>query len=142
MADPSDLAAVPLFASLSEADREELAPGFEVKTVGNGVKLAGEGASGYSFYVLVDGSAVVTSDGRTVATYGPGEFFGEMAIVDAKPRSAPVTTTSPARVLAMFGTEFRRLQEAQPSIAAELERVARARRLELQQLGSETSPGA
>jgi cAMP-dependent protein kinase regulator len=142
MADPSDLAAVPLFASLSEAEREELAPWFEVKTVGNGVKLAGEGASGYSFYVLVDGSAVVTSDGRTVATYVPGDFFGEMAIVDAKPRSATVTTTSPARVLAMFGTEFRRLQEAQPSIAAELERVARARRLELQQLESETSPGA
>lgn len=79
---------------------------------------------------------------RTVATYGPGDFFGEMAIVDAKPRSATVTTTSPARVLAMFGTEFRRLQEAQPSIAAELERVARSRRLELQQLESETSPGA
>lgn len=141
MADPADLARVPLFDSLSEAERAELAAWFEVKTVGAGAKLASEGAAGYSFYVLVDGSAVVTSDGKTVATYAAGDFFGEMAIVDATPRSATVTTTSPSTLLVMFGTDFRRLQEAQPAISAELERVARERRQELSRLESATSSG-
>jgi voltage-gated potassium channel len=139
MANPADLSRVPLFDSLSEAEREELAAWFEVKTAGAGVKLASEGAAGYSFYVLVDGSAVVTSDGKTVATYAAGDFFGEMAIVDANPRSATVTTTSPSKLLVMFGTDFWRLQEAQPAIAAELERVARERRQELLRLESATS---
>jgi CRP-like cAMP-binding protein len=112
----------------------ELAAWFDVKTVGAGVKLASEGASGYSFYVLVDGSALVEAEGKTVATCSPGDFFGEMAILDASPRSATVTTTSPARLLVMFGTEFRRLQQSQPAIAAELERVTRERREELLRL--------
>jgi CRP-like cAMP-binding protein len=69
-----------------------------------------------------------------VATYAPGDFFGEMAILDGSPRSATVTTTSPARLLVMFGTEFRDMQQWQPTIAAELERVTRERRNELLQL--------
>jgi CRP-like cAMP-binding protein len=135
MVDPAELARIPLFGSLSESERHELARGFDVQTVGEGIKLASEGASGYSFYVLVEGSAVVEADGTTVATYAPGDFFGEMAILDGSPRSATVTTTSPARLLVMFGTEFRDMQQSQPTIAAELERVTRERRNELLQLG-------
>ncbi|MGZ4315727.1 MAG: cyclic nucleotide-binding domain-containing protein [Gaiellaceae bacterium] len=139
MADPADLARVPLFASLSDGEREELAAWFEVRTVGAGVKLASEGAAGYAFYLLVDGSAVVTSGGTTVATFAPGDFFGEMAIVGDSRRSATVVTSSPAKLLVMFGTEFRRLQQAYPAIAAEFERVTEERRRELQQLGTDPS---
>jgi CRP-like cAMP-binding protein len=137
MVDPAELASIPLFDSLSDEDRGELAAWFDAKTVSEGVKLATEGAAGYSFFVLVEGSAVVESDGTIVATYAPGDFFGEMAILEARPRSATVTTTSPSKLLEMFGTEFRRLQQTHPTIAAELERVTRERREELLQLANE-----
>ena len=142
MAAPDDLAGVPLFASLSEPERAQLAPWFEVRTVGEGVQLATEGASGYSFYILLEGSAVVTAEGTAVATYAPGDFFGEMAILEGGRRNATVSTTSPARVLVMFGTEFRSLQQAQPTIAAELERVTRERRDELLRLKPEAHAGS
>jgi CRP-like cAMP-binding protein len=136
MVDPAELACIPLFGSLSDSERQELATWFEVRTVGEGVKLASEGAWGYSFYVLLEGSAVVEADGATMATYAPGDFFGEMAILDGSPRSATVTTTSSARLLVMFGTEFRDMEQSQPTIAAELERVTRERRRELHDLAA------
>ena len=98
--------------------------------------MAGEGATGYSFYVLLDGSAVVTAEGATVATYTPGDFFGEMAILGEGRRTATVTTTSPSRVLVMFGTNFRQLQQAQPAIAQRLEEEMQRRQEQLSQLRS------
>jgi voltage-gated potassium channel len=134
VASVDDLARVPLFESLGPGELEELATWFDVQTVGDGVKLTTEGASGYSFYVLLEGTAAVTADNDTVATYTPGDFFGEMAILGGTRRSATVTTTSPAKLLVMFGTEFRRLEQAQPAIAAQLETVMRQRSEELQKL--------
>jgi CRP-like cAMP-binding protein len=131
VATADDLANIPLFDSLSESDLHELATWFDVQTVGDGVKLMSEGSAGYSFYVLVEGTAVVTADGEAVATYAPGDFFGEMAILGGGRRSATVTTTAPARLLVMFGTEFRRLEQTQPAIAARLEAVMRQRHEEL-----------
>lgn len=134
MAALDDLANVPLFDALSESDLGKLATWFDVRTVGGGVKLVSEGDAGYSFYVLVEGTAVVTSEDATVAAYGPGDFFGETAILGGGRRNATVTTTSPARLLVMFGTEFRRLEQEQPAIAARLEAVMRQRQEELLQL--------
>jgi CRP-like cAMP-binding protein len=136
MATADDLADIPLFDSLSEDELEQLAAWFEVKTVSGGVRLASEGASGYSFYVLVEGSAVVTAEDETVATYGPGDFFGEIAILGDGRRTATVTTTSPARLLVLFGTEFRGMQQSQPEIAGRLEAAMRQRQEELLQLRS------
>jgi CRP-like cAMP-binding protein len=118
---PADLAPIPLFASLDPEALDELAQWFEPKTASEGVRLCGEGAAGYSFFVLVDGNALVTSDGTELGTLGPGDFFGEVAILDGGRRTATVTTTSPARLLVLFGTEFRQLQQAHPAIASQLE---------------------
>jgi CRP-like cAMP-binding protein len=139
MAHPDDLAGIPLFDALSDGERAELAPMFEVKTVSEGVRLASEGASGYSFFVLAEGTAVVTVDDEAVATYAPGDFFGEMAILGDGRRTATVTTTSPAKVLSLFGTEFRRLQQSQPAVADRLAQAMRERRTELQELRSGAS---
>ena len=117
----ADLAAVPLFASLSDSDRAQLAVWFDTQEASEGVRLTGEGAAGYSFFVLADGRAAVTSDGAEVATLGPGDFFGEIAIIGSGRRSASVTTTTPATLYVMFGTEFRQLQQTQPEIAARIE---------------------
>jgi CRP-like cAMP-binding protein len=127
MARPDDLLAVPLFASLSGTERADLAEWFDDKPASAGVRLIGEGAAGYSFFVLLEGTAEVTADGRKLADVGPGEFFGEIAILGDGRRSATVTMSSAGRVLVMFGTDFRRLQQERPAIAALIENAMRER---------------
>jgi len=134
VATADDLTGVPLFAGLSDEQRSLLAEWFEVSDASAGTVLVSEGASGYSFYVLVDGAAEVTVGDEAVATYGPGDFFGEMAILGGGRRNATVTVTAPSRLLSMFGTEFRMLQEVQPEVAAQLEETMRQRRAELDAL--------
>lgn len=126
-ASAEELSAIPLFSSLSDADLLELANWFDVQTSSEGVRLAGEGAAGYSFFILTQGSAVVTSEGADLAALGPGDFFGEIALLGNGRRTATVTTTSPARLLVMFGTEFRELQQAHPEIVARIEEAMRQR---------------
>jgi CRP-like cAMP-binding protein len=121
VASANELANVPLFASMQESELQELTSSFNEKTVDAGARLIGEGAPGYSFFVLIEGNAVVTSGTRTVGDLGPGDFFGEIAILRHSRRTASVTTTSPARLLVMLGGEFHRLQQAQPEIAARIE---------------------
>jgi CRP-like cAMP-binding protein len=122
-----DLANVALFASLREEELQRLAAWLDVESVSAGVRLAGEGAPGYSFFVLDEGSAVVTADGKELATLEQGDFFGEIAILGDGRRSATVTTTAPTRALVLFGTEFRRLQQEHPPVAARLEAAMRDR---------------
>jgi CRP-like cAMP-binding protein len=127
MVTTGELAAVPLFASVAEADLEQLTPLFQARDLSEGTELCGEGASGYSFFILAAGSAAVTAQGETVAQLGPGDFFGETAILEGGRRNATVTTTAASRVLVMFGTEFRRLEMTQPSVAAQIADVMRRR---------------
>jgi CRP-like cAMP-binding protein len=131
MVDTGDLTGVPLFASLSESELGELATLFDVKTVSDGVELVGEGSAGYCFFILSEGGAVVTHDDETVvAELGPGDFFGEGALLgDDGRRNATVTTTAPSKLLFMFGTEFRRFEQVQPAVVSSIEETMR-RRLE------------
>jgi CRP-like cAMP-binding protein len=121
VATSEDLAGIALFESLEPEARAAIAPWFELQDVSPGVNLTGEGASGYSFFVLRDGAATVSIDGDQVRTLGAGDFFGELALLGDGRRTATVTTTSPAQVLVLFGTEFRRLQQEHPELAAEIE---------------------
>jgi CRP-like cAMP-binding protein len=127
MASASQLAAIPLFESLSPSDLEQLAGWFDVQIASEGVRLIGEGSSGYSFFILTQGSADVTTDEGTVARLGPGDFFGEIAILGDGRRTATVTTTSPSQLLVMYGTEFRRLQKAHPNISGRIAEAMRQR---------------
>lgn len=126
-ASPSDLASVPLFESLSQSELTELAGWFEVKDVNAGVRLVGEGATGYSFFVLSGGEATVTVRGENIASLRAGDFFGEMALLGAGRRKATVSTTSPARLLVLFGDDFRRLQASHPGITAQIEAAMQKR---------------
>lgn len=117
----SDLATVPLFASLGDAELAEIAGWFEVKEVGQGVRLIGEGATGYTFFVLAEGSVEVTAGGEPVGSLGPNEFFGELALLGLGRRTATVTTTSPSRVLVLFGVDFGRLRADYPAVADEID---------------------
>jgi CRP-like cAMP-binding protein len=120
-ADPAELAPLPLFGSLSEPERAEVAAWFEVREVAAGVRLVGEGATGHSFFVICAGEAAVTARGEEIATLGAGDFFGEVALLGAGRRTATVTTTQPSRLLVLFGTDFDRLRAKYPAVAGELE---------------------
>jgi voltage-gated potassium channel len=122
-----DLAGIALLDDLEPEELTKIAPWFEVQDVSPGVNLTGEGASGYSFYILSHGTASVSIDGVEVNTLGPGDFFGELAILGDGVRTATVTTTSPSRLLVLFGTEFRQLQQEQPDLASRIEAGVRAR---------------
>jgi CRP-like cAMP-binding protein len=138
MANVEDFAGLPLFTGLARDELEELAAWFHVQHAGENVRLVGEGAPGYTFFILAEGTAEVTSEGRPVATLEPGDFFGEIAILGRGRRSATVSSTSPVRLLVLFGTEFRRLEAQHPETAVRLtaamqERVGRVSELTVEE---------
>jgi CRP-like cAMP-binding protein len=124
MVDTSVLASLPVFETLDEFDREKVAKWFEARDVSDGTELIGEGAPGYSFFVLCAGNCEVRSGDVAIGELGPGDFFGEGAILGDGRRHASIVTTSPAKVLVMFGTEFRRLEQTYPQIAGQIKSAA------------------
>jgi CRP/FNR family cyclic AMP-dependent transcriptional regulator len=119
------IAKVPLFAGLSKRELGQVASiADEIDLPANKV-LIRQGERGREFYVLLDGEAEVTRDGKTVATRRSGEFFGEIALVSSLPRIATVTTRQPVRALVIRDVEFRALLQRTPGIALKvLEAVA------------------
>jgi len=84
----------------------------------DGKVLAHEGASGGEFFVIVEGTAEATIDGARIAELGPGQFFGEMALLDRGPRVATVIARSPMLLLVLSGREFDELiQQSIPSVS-------------------------
>jgi len=120
MAAVEDLGGVALFDSLDDDQRQELAKWVHVQNAGEGMRLVGEGAPGYTFFVILDGTAEVSVEGVSRGSLGPGDFFGEIAILGEGRRTATVRSTTPVRMLVLFGTEFRQLEAAHPEIAAEI----------------------
>ena len=127
MASVDDLATVPLFNSVDKEQLAKLANWFHVQNANEGVRLVGEGPPGYTFFVLVEGTAAVTSEDQTLTELTAGDFFGEVAILGDGRRTATVTSTTPVRLLVLFGTEFRQLEAAHPEIAPRIAEAMQAR---------------
>jgi CRP-like cAMP-binding protein len=108
---------VPLFAGCSKAELAELATQTDELALGEGRVLAREGQSGREFFVLVDGTVRITKNKRKLADLGPGEWFGEIALITRGPRTATVTASSPVRVLVLTDRAFRQVVQRVPSIA-------------------------
>ncbi len=94
----------------------------------SGRSIARQGEVGTGFFLIVSGGAQVTRDGEEIATLGPGDFFGELSLLDQQPRIATVTSVGPTVCLAIASWEFERLLEEQPRVAIGLLRGV-ARRL-------------
>ena len=104
------LARTPLFAALSRSDLVELAKVTEDMEVEEGKVLAREGEIGQEFFVIVDGEVSISKDGQELRTLGPGDFFGEIALIwDSPRRTATVTATSPLRFFVLTRQSFRGL---------------------------------
>jgi CRP/FNR family cyclic AMP-dependent transcriptional regulator len=107
---------VPLFAAASKQELAEIASIADEIDLPEGKVLIREGDTGREFFVLVDGTAEVARGGKKVATIGPGDFFGEIALISKSPRNATITTTSPVRALVITDRAFRQLLDHAPQI--------------------------
>jgi CRP-like cAMP-binding protein len=116
--DPSRLAQQPLFADASETEVAEAAAHFSERRVDAGTHLSNEGGAGYFFFVIESGTADVSHDSDVVATLGPGDFFGEAAVLATTRRTATVTSTTEMLLLEMFGADFALLEARSPSVHA------------------------
>src|SRR5947207_13503341 len=93
------LARVPLFGDIRGRDLQEIGMLADEVDVPAGQVLMRQGDRAGEFFIVVDGSLVVEQDGRRIATLGPGDFAGEIGLVDEGPRTATVTADTPARLL-------------------------------------------
>jgi CRP/FNR family transcriptional regulator, cyclic AMP receptor protein len=119
------IAKVPLFSKCSKRELKLIAQLADEIDLPAGKELTQEGARGREFFVIVEGSADVRSGGRSMASLGPGDFFGEIALVTDVPRTATVTTSAPIRALVITDRAFRELLRNSPDIQGKvLEAVA------------------
>jgi CRP-like cAMP-binding protein len=112
------LRSVPLFAGLSDKQlKDVLGRTREVEHTDQA--LIEEGHKGIGFHLILDGTVTVTQGGEVRRTLGPGEYFGEISLIDGKPRSATITPDGPLRTLSLAAWNFDPLLEAHPSLARE-----------------------
>ena len=127
--EPARLRPIPLFEGIHDADVEMIAERMEERLVGQGEHLTREGASGYFFFVILEGTASVERQGELLAELGPGDFFGEGAILEATRRNATVTATSEMTVGALFGADFAKYEHDSPELHARITAVMADRRI-------------
>jgi CRP/FNR family transcriptional regulator, cyclic AMP receptor protein len=114
---PALLRNVRLFSDLDERDLESLADEFNERRFAAGDKLALEGEGGLMFFVVESGELSVDVHGEAVATIGPGSAFGEIALIDRRPRTATVTAVSDVTAYGLPVFVFRPFVEARPQVA-------------------------
>jgi CRP-like cAMP-binding protein len=117
------LSKVPLFAGLGERELAQVGQLADEVTVRPGKVLAKEGASGHEFFVILDGTIDISKAGERVNTMGPGEFFGELALIGKVPRTATATAATPATLLVVGHREFNSLLASQPAIQDKIMRA-------------------
>ena len=121
--DASRIREVPLFAELSADELAATAQKLSERHVAAGDRLSTQGGAGYFFFVIESGTVDVSHGDDVVATLGPGDFFGEAAILETTRRTATVTAASDVTVLEMFGADLAVLNAHSPSVHAAIERA-------------------
>jgi CRP/FNR family cyclic AMP-dependent transcriptional regulator len=119
---------VPFFSKLSKRELATVAQQTDEVDVEPGRVLARQGDSGQEFFVIIDGTAEVLRDEAPIAELGPGDFFGEMALLDDDRRTATVKAISPMKVLVMTRTSFRTIDRSMPQVHAAVVEAIEERR--------------
>jgi CRP-like cAMP-binding protein len=113
----NDLKQVPLFSDLNQRQLRQLARGCKERDFRPGTTVVRQGhMSGIGFFIIVDGEAVVSIDGIEVATLGPGDHFGELALISNEVRTATVTAVTTLHCLVMVLWDFRQFAKRNPDI--------------------------
>jgi CRP/FNR family transcriptional regulator, cyclic AMP receptor protein len=111
---------VPLFSDLDRKELERIATSMKQRTFDAGDTVTAEGSSGVGFFVIESGNAKVTIGGEDRRRLGPGDYFGEVALLNESARTATITAESDLKCYGLTSWEFRPLVETQPSIAWKL----------------------
>jgi len=110
----------PLWSGLTEKELKVIARSFKELKYESGDVIVRKGEAGIGFYLITDGTVEVRSDGRVLSKLGPGQFFGEMALLDGQPRSADVVALEPSRCLALSSWSFKSILSEHPKMAVKL----------------------
>ena len=126
--DEAELRRLPVFDGLSRKQRRLLAQRADEVEVPPGKILCSKGESAHEFFVIEDGTARVVRDGQYLDELGPGDFFGEMGLLDNAPRNADVVAKTPLRLMVLSGRALRDLEREAPGFARKLSRSVEQRR--------------
>jgi len=111
---------VQLFASCTAKELTLIARAADEVTVDEGTDIVTEGSLGHEFYLILEGRASVSRGGERVAELGPGQYFGELSLLDGAPRNATITTLVPTEVLILGTREFAAVLDTTPGVARKL----------------------
>jgi CRP/FNR family transcriptional regulator, cyclic AMP receptor protein len=126
--DEGRLKSIPLFADLSHHDRKQVARWADEVDVAEGERLVNQGGFAHEFFAIIEGEAEVSREGQHLAELGPGDFFGEIALLEEERRTATVTAKSPMKVVVMFGRDFRQMESSIPHVAEEIRNAMEERK--------------
>ncbi|MDE3087485.1 MAG: cyclic nucleotide-binding domain-containing protein [Acidobacteriota bacterium] len=115
-----DLGDIWLFSACTAGQLKTIRRQVEEITVAAGRMLVEEGTVGREFFFIIDGTATVRKGGRKVATLGPGQYFGELSLLDRQPRSATVTADTDLTLLVLDQRRFNGLLDDMPTLAHKL----------------------
>jgi CRP/FNR family transcriptional regulator, cyclic AMP receptor protein len=128
--DPSRLKSIRLFEHFSDDQLRLIAPFAEETSVAEGERLVKEGDYSYELIGIEEGTAEVTRGDERVGELGPGDFFGELGVMERTLRTATVTATSPMRLITLTRWELNRMEKDLPDAMEQLRKAADERRPE------------
>ena len=108
---------VPLLEDLTKRDRQRLAQSLKERTFKSGQEIVVEGRTGVGFFIILEGKAAVTIGGKLVQALGPGDYFGEMALLDGGARTATITADGELRCATMTSWAFKAFVMENPKVA-------------------------
>ena len=126
--DTNRLKSLPLFESVPDEDLEKISPFVSEVSVSAGKHLVEEGDYAYEFMAIEEGRAEVRRGDQVLAELGPGDFFGEMGLIDSDRRNATVTAKTPLRLITLDRWDMKRLEKSIPTAAARIRDVVEKRR--------------
>jgi CRP/FNR family transcriptional regulator, cyclic AMP receptor protein len=126
--DVSQLKSFPLFQDVPDDALLKVATFAELESHPEGTAVVKEGGYANDFYVIEDGTATVERDGQQLAELGPGDVFGEQALLEGEQRSASVIAASPLRVVKISHWELDKMKRDMPEAVAELNKQVEARK--------------
>jgi CRP/FNR family transcriptional regulator, cyclic AMP receptor protein len=126
--DATRLKSIPLFEGISDDELAKIATFAQEVTVEEGRELVREGDFSYEFMAIEEGEAEVTRHGEHVAELGPGDFFGEMGLLEKTLRNATVVAKSPMRLVTLTGWDLKRIERSVPEAIERVRQTLEARR--------------
>ena len=109
-----------LFSACTSKELGRIASLADEAEVPAGATLTKEGAAGREFFAVADGKATAKIRGKKIASYGPGDFFGEMALLDQGPRSATITADTAMKLYVLDARSFSTLIDRHPAVARKI----------------------